>query len=150
MAWGRLDAAGDVFFLNLDDLIASEAGTAGDLRGKAAKARAEYDREMTRRAVPRWMTSDGECIFGVQAEDSEGVLTGLPVSAGTHEGRVRVILHPAGARLEPGMKAFLSGLLGPGKTCFIVRATGGFHGFPAPAAYSTSGARTTRKPTMAR
>ncbi len=30
------------------------------------------------------------------------MLAGLPVSAGTHEGRVRVILHPAGAKLERG------------------------------------------------
>jgi hypothetical protein len=30
---------------------------------------------MTRRAVPRWMTSDGEAIFGVEVEDAEGVLT---------------------------------------------------------------------------
>ena len=97
-----LDAVDDVFFLRLDDLLAFEKGHAGDLRAKAADARAEYEREKTRRAVPRWMTSDGEAIFGVQTEESAGVLTGLPVSAGTHEGRVRVILHPAGAKLKRG------------------------------------------------
>ena len=99
---GALDAAEDVLFLRLDDLLAFEEGRAGDLRSKAADARADHARETTRRAVPRWMTSDGEAIFGVQAEDAEGVLTGLPVSAGTYEGRVRVILHPAGATLERG------------------------------------------------
>jgi len=40
--------------------------------------------------------------LGVEAEPAEGVLAGVPVSAGTHEGRVRVMLHPAGARLEAG------------------------------------------------
>ncbi len=102
VAKGALDAAEDVLFLRLDDLLAFEGGRAGNLRAKAAAARAEYDREMTRRAVPRWVTSDGEVLFGVQREAREGVLTGLPVSAGTYEGRVRVIDHPAGARLERG------------------------------------------------
>jgi pyruvate,water dikinase len=99
---GALDAQEDVLFLRLDDLLAFEAGHAGDLRAKATEACAEYEREKARRAVPRWMTSDGEAIFGVEAEEAESVLAGLPVSAGTHEGRVRVILHPAGARLKRG------------------------------------------------
>jgi len=102
VANSALDAVEDVLFLRLDDLLAWEAGRAGDLRAKASLARAEYEREKSRRAVPRWMTSDGEAIFGVKAEDSEGVLAGLPVSAGTHEGQVRVILHPAGANLKRG------------------------------------------------
>jgi rifampicin phosphotransferase len=102
VARGLLDSADDVFFLSFDDLLAAEAGTGSDLRAKAAAARAEYDREMERRAVPRWMTSTGECIFGVAAQESEGVLAGLPVSAGVYEGRVRVIVHPQGGKLEPG------------------------------------------------
>lgn len=32
----------------------------------------------------------------------EGMLAGLGASAGVHEGVVRVILNPVGARLEPG------------------------------------------------
>jgi pyruvate,water dikinase len=102
VAKGALDRAEDVMFLGFDDLLAHEDGSADDLRVKAAAARAEYEQEKTRRAVPRWMTSDGEAIFGIQAEETEDTLTGLPVSAGTHEGRVRVILHPQGAELAPG------------------------------------------------
>ncbi len=102
VAKDALDAPEDVLFLRLDDLLGFEVGQAGDLRAKSAEARAEYEREKTRRAVPRIMSSDGEAIFGVQAEESEGVLVGLPVSAGTHEGRVRVIEHPSGAKLERG------------------------------------------------
>jgi rifampicin phosphotransferase len=103
---GRLDHADDVFFLTLDDLRAADEATAGeagiDLRERAAEAREEYRRERERRAVPRWVTSTGECLFGVPAPETEGVLTGFPVSPGTHEGTVRVILHPTGARLERG------------------------------------------------
>ncbi|MCC5830822.1 MAG: hypothetical protein JJU36_15355 [Phycisphaeraceae bacterium] len=100
--WGILDAADDVFFLNLEDLKAAGEGRAGDLRAKAAEARDEHEREMNRRAVPRWMTSDGEAIFGVQAEEAPGVLAGIAVSAGTHEGRVRVVLNPSASGLEAG------------------------------------------------
>ncbi len=102
VAQGELDAAADVMFLTFDDLLAAEAGGGGNLRAKVAAARLEYERERTRRAVPRWMTSDGEAIFGVQVEEAENVFTGLPVSAGTYEGPVRVILHPVGERLEAG------------------------------------------------
>ena len=102
VAAGALDRAEDALFLRLDDLLAFDAGTAGDLRARAAAARDAYAQEKTRRAVPRWVTSDGEAIFGVKVEEAEGVLTGLPVSAGSHEGRVRVIRHPAGATLKRG------------------------------------------------
>ncbi|MFN3592432.1 MAG: PEP-utilizing enzyme [Thermaurantiacus sp.] len=102
VAKGALDVPEDSLFLRFDDLLAWEEGRPADLRATSAANRAEYAREQSRRAVPRWMTSDGEAIFGVPVEESEGVLVGLPVSAGTHEGRVRVILHPAGAKLERG------------------------------------------------
>ena len=53
---------------------------------------------------PRVMTSDGEVITGVYQRDDlmPGALVGLPVSAGTVEGRARVILDMAAAHLEPG------------------------------------------------
>ena len=58
-------------------------------------------RELT---PPRVLTSDGEVIAGAyRREDSPaGALAGLPVSAGTVEGRARVILDMAEADLEAG------------------------------------------------
>jgi pyruvate,water dikinase len=49
-------------------------------------------------------TSDGEVIAGEYRRDDvpTGALVGLPVSAGTIEGRARVILDMAEADLEPG------------------------------------------------
>jgi pyruvate,water dikinase len=93
---GRLDQAGDVFFLDLDDLTSDR-----DLRALAAKNRSDYARELKRRTVPLAITSEGEVSYGVPA-GKEGTLTGTGASAGTHEGAVRVILNPVGARLEPG------------------------------------------------
>jgi rifampicin phosphotransferase len=53
---------------------------------------------------PRVLTSDGEVIGGAYRPDDlpTGALIGLPVSAGTIEGRARVILDVAEAELEPG------------------------------------------------
>jgi rifampicin phosphotransferase len=53
---------------------------------------------------PRVLTSDGEAIAGAYRRDDVpiGALIGLPVSAGTIEGRARVILDMAEADLETG------------------------------------------------
>jgi pyruvate,water dikinase len=53
---------------------------------------------------PRVLTSDGEAIAGKYRRDDlpAGALIGLPVSAGTIEGRARVILDMAQADLEVG------------------------------------------------
>jgi rifampicin phosphotransferase len=52
---------------------------------------------------PRVLTSDGEVIAGTYRRDvPSGALAGLPVSAGTVEGRARVILDMADADLQAG------------------------------------------------
>ena len=53
---------------------------------------------------PRVLTSDGEVIAGAYRRDDvpAGALVGLPVSAGTVEGRARVIHDMAEADIEPG------------------------------------------------
>jgi rifampicin phosphotransferase len=53
---------------------------------------------------PRVLTSDGEVVAGTyrRADVPADALTGLPVSAGTVEGRARVILDMAEADLEAG------------------------------------------------
>ncbi|MFF0219555.1 rifamycin-inactivating phosphotransferase [Streptomyces vinaceus] len=53
---------------------------------------------------PRVLTSDGEALSGAYRRDDvpAGALAGVPVSAGTVEGRARVILDMADADLEEG------------------------------------------------
>ena len=53
---------------------------------------------------PRVLTSDGEVVSGTyrRVDAPPGALVGLPVSAGTSEGRARVILDLAEADLEEG------------------------------------------------
>lgn len=95
-AEGRLDKADDVFFLDLNDL---ESGA--DLRALVAANRADYDRELGRRSVPRLITSTGETFYAAPVTVA-GALSGTAASPGVYEGRVRVIGDPKGARLEPG------------------------------------------------
>ncbi|MFI1582513.1 rifamycin-inactivating phosphotransferase [Embleya sp. NPDC020630] len=53
---------------------------------------------------PRVLTSDGEAVNGSYRRDDvpDGALVGLPVSAGTVEGRARVVLDMAEADLDAG------------------------------------------------
>ena len=53
---------------------------------------------------PRVLTSDGEAVTGAYRREGlpAGSLAGLPVSTGTVEGRARVLLDPAQAKLEAG------------------------------------------------
>jgi pyruvate,water dikinase len=53
---------------------------------------------------PRVLTSEGEMVTGAYRRDNvpPGALVGLPVSAGTIEGRARVVFDPSKANLEPG------------------------------------------------
>ncbi|GAA4736178.1 PEP/pyruvate-binding domain-containing protein [Actinomycetospora chibensis] len=96
---GRLETGDDVFFLSL-----SEAREDRDRRELVRERRATYERELRRRHVPRIVLSDGTEpeALGTTDAPADGALTGVPASAGTVTGRVRVITDPQGARLEPG------------------------------------------------
>jgi pyruvate,water dikinase len=65
--------------------------------------RAEFESYRTL-TPPRVLTSDGEAVAGSYRRDDlpAGALVGLAVSAGTVEGRARVILDIAEANLEAG------------------------------------------------
>lgn len=104
---GILSAPDDIFFLRLDELRVLAAGgtEAADWQGLVAERRRRYERERQRRQIPRVLLSDGRSFYeGVTDadSDSDSVITGSPVSPGTVEGTVRVVLDPHGAELEPG------------------------------------------------
>jgi len=74
---------------------------------------------------PRVLTSDGEVFTGAYRRDDvpAGALVGLPVSAGTVEGRARVILDLAEANLEPG-DILVTAYTDPSWTPLFVAVTG--------------------------
>ncbi len=97
VAQGRLDRADDVFYLTFAEIQGD-----ANLRDRAAEERAAYTRELGRTAVPRLMTSTGECFYHEPADPDSDVLTGVPISPGVYEGVARVVDAPTGARLERG------------------------------------------------
>ena len=100
---GLLAQADDVVWLRLEELEALARGDDRDWRGLIAARRATFAREKRRRQVPRLLLSDGRAFHaGLGADDAAPGLRGDPVSPGVAEGRVRVVLDPAGAELAPG------------------------------------------------
>lgn len=105
---GSIDASDDVFFLDFDELRVGLRG--GDLKAIVARRRRLYDVELRRRRIPRLLLSDGTDVeaammaaaAALPQQNGADRLTGTPASAGTATGKVRVILDPVGAHLEPG------------------------------------------------
>ena len=69
-----------------------------------AERRAALERESRRVQVPRVLVGDGRAYYeGLgDVSDDEGVIVGSPVSPGTVEGTVRVVLDPAQSGLKHG------------------------------------------------
>ncbi len=106
---GRLVQAGvipepeDVFYLTFQEL--HEVVRANRLEDQQLVAqRKEAFRAYHALTPPRVLTSDGEALTGAYRRDDvpAGALVGVPVSAGTVEGRARVVLDMAEADLEAG------------------------------------------------
>jgi rifampicin phosphotransferase len=99
---GVLRDTEDIFYLRLAEL----AGVvrANQVDDQLIRERKEAFQSYAALTPPRVLTSDGEAVAGSyhRADVPAGALTGLPVSAGTVEGRARVVLDMADAALEPG------------------------------------------------
>ena len=123
---GVMERADDVFFLTFDDARRSLRGP--DARALVAQRRARYAEELRRRHVPRLLLSDGTepqpAGDAAMIASADGrVLRGTPASAGRVEGRARVIIEPAGARLAPG-EILVAPSTDPGWTPLFLTAGG--------------------------
>jgi pyruvate,water dikinase len=99
---GVLREKEDVFYLTfaeLHDVVRSNQAPAALIR-----ERKDAFRSFQTLNPPRVLTSDGECVAGSyrRTDVPPGALVGLPVSAGTIEGRARVVHDVAQAQLEAG------------------------------------------------
>ena len=92
----------DVFYLTLQEF--HDVVRTNRVDDQLLASRKDAFRSYQALTPPRVLTSDGEAVAGAYRRDDlpAGALSGLPVSAGTVEGRARVILDPADADLEPG------------------------------------------------
>ena len=92
----------DIFYLRFKEL--REVVRTNRVDDGLIRRRKDAFRSYQALTPPRVLTSDGEVIAGAYRRDDlpAGALVGLPVSAGTIEGRARVILDMAEADLEAG------------------------------------------------
>jgi pyruvate,water dikinase len=99
---GVLREREDIFFLSFPEL--QDVVRTREVDDELIRRRREAFRSYAALTPPRVLTSDGECLAGSYRRDDvpAGALLGLPVSAGTVEGRARVILDMAEADLEAG------------------------------------------------
>jgi phosphoenolpyruvate synthase/pyruvate phosphate dikinase len=93
---------GDIFYLTFQEL--HDVVRTSRLDEPLLRQRKDAFRSYEALTPPRVLTSDGEAIAGAyrRGDVPAGALVGLPVSAGTVEGRARVILDLAKADLEAG------------------------------------------------
>ena len=92
----------DIFYLTLQEL--REVVGTNQADDRLIRRRRDAFRSYQALTPPRVLTSDGEAVAGTYRRHGlpAGALVGLPVSAGTIEGRARVILDMADADVEPG------------------------------------------------
>ncbi|WP_064455947.1 rifamycin-inactivating phosphotransferase [Streptomyces hygroscopicus] len=92
----------DVFYLTFQEF--HEAVRSHRVDDQLIQRRKDAFRSYHALTPPRVLTSDGEAVTGAYRRDDvpAGALIGLPVSAGTIEGRARVILDLTEADLETG------------------------------------------------
>jgi rifampicin phosphotransferase len=99
---GVLNQKDDIFYLRLQEFAEVEQTKRVD--EQLIRQRKDAFASYQALTPPRVFTSDGEVVAGTyrRAGVPAGALVGLPVSAGTVEGRARVILDMADADLEAG------------------------------------------------
>ncbi|MER6715494.1 rifamycin-inactivating phosphotransferase [Streptomyces sp. NPDC000877] len=99
---GVLAEREDVFYLTFQEF--HEAVRSQWVDDRLIRQRADAFRSYQALTPPRVLTSDGEAVDGAYRRDDvpDGALVGLAVSAGTIEGRARVVLDMAQADLQAG------------------------------------------------
>jgi pyruvate,water dikinase len=99
---GAVRAAEDVFYLTFQEL--QDVARTNHADHELIRRRKDVFRTNAALTPPRVLTSEGEMVAGSYRRDDvpAGALVGLPVSAGTIEGRARVIHDMTEADVEPG------------------------------------------------
>ena len=99
---GVLREKEDIFYLRFQEI--HEVVRTNHVDDQLIQQRKDEFKSYRALTPPRVLTSDGEAVAGSYRRDDfpAGALVGLPVSAGTIEGRARVILGVGEADLQPG------------------------------------------------
>jgi pyruvate,water dikinase len=120
----RIDEKADVWYLEWGELIAALEDRNQEVRSRIEARQQEFAR-FWQIVPPRVITSDGEIpvVSHEHAGLPAGALAGSPVSAGTVEGRAKVILDPQQELLSPG-EILVAPFTDPGWTPLFINAAG--------------------------
>jgi pyruvate,water dikinase len=120
---GVLRERDDIFFLRFEEL--RDVARTGKADAGLVRERRAAFRSYEALTPPRVITSDGDALNGSYRRDDvpAGALPGLPVSAGTVEGRARVVTDMAQARIEAG-DILVTAYTDPSWTPLFVAAAG--------------------------
>jgi pyruvate,water dikinase len=113
----------DIFYLTFQEL--HDVARTNRVDDELIRRRKDAFRSYEALTPPRVLTSDGEAVAGAYRRDDlpPGALVGLPVSAGTIEGRARVILDIGDADLQLG-DILVTSYTDPSWTPLFVTITG--------------------------
>jgi pyruvate,water dikinase len=98
VAAGQLDEPEDIFFLYKKQILVGR-----ELKDLVESNKAVYNKEMRRTTIPRMLINNGHTVYtATTIAPHAKTLQGMPLSAGTYEGIVRVVFDPRTTELQEG------------------------------------------------
>ncbi|PKN94797.1 MAG: hypothetical protein CVU44_03050 [Chloroflexi bacterium HGW-Chloroflexi-6] len=123
VAAGRLDRPEQIFDLTIADIDHAQADPALDLRALAAERSALINKIRKSKLVARILDSRGKIYYPPRKAAAEGEFSGVPISPGLVQGRVRVLHSASEKKLLPG-EILVARATDPGWTPLFINAAG--------------------------
>lgn len=122
-AAGRLDKPGQIFDLTIADIDRAQADPMLDLRALAAERSALINKIRKTKLVARILDSRGKIYYPPRKATANGELSGVPISPGVVQGRVKVLQTANEKPLLPG-EILVARATDPGWTPLFLNAKG--------------------------
>jgi phosphoenolpyruvate synthase/pyruvate phosphate dikinase len=121
---GQLKHRDDIFFLQLQEIVAATNDASKKCQPQVEERRVEFARYQ-KMSPPRAITSQGEILTRSHKANNapSGSLVGSPASPGVIEGRAKVVLDPTNAVVEAG-EILIAPFTDPGWTPLFMNAKG--------------------------
>jgi pyruvate,water dikinase len=123
VAQGRLDTAEQIFDLTIIDIDQARTDPTLDLRALAQERTVIINKIRKSHLVARVIDSRGKIYFPPRQAATDGELTGVPISPGKVQGRVKVFRHATDKQLLPG-EILVARATDPGWTPLFINARG--------------------------
>ena len=123
VAAGRLDNPEQIFDLTIADIDRARTEPMLDLRALAQERTALINRIRKSKLVARVIDSRGKIYYPPRPSATDGALSGVPISPGVVQGRVKVFRHATDKQLLPG-EILVARATDPGWTPLFINARG--------------------------